>query len=122
MGKNNRPRAAKQRAKRRNTSGQARPSGRAHPDTGEARQSSEELRQQQAEQSLDRLLRFRARGPLIRHVVEHELVSLQPDSLRMMDELITGRLLLIVTALWEQGWQPLDLVHVVRKAIRGPRS
>jgi len=37
-----------------------------------------------------------------------------------MDELITGRLYALVTSLWEHGWQPLDLVHVVRKAI--PRS
>jgi Protein of unknown function (DUF2786) len=38
----------------------------------------------------------------------------------MMDELITDRLYALITSLWEHGWQPLDLVHVVRKTL--PRS
>jgi hypothetical protein len=45
---------------------------------------------------------------------------LQPADLKLMDELITGRLYSLVSSLWEHGWQPLDLVHVVRKAV--PRS
>jgi Protein of unknown function (DUF2786) len=125
MGKNNRQRrAAKQRARRRAAYCSARSHGRVHPpppeDTFETSPSSEEMLRQQAQRSLDRLLRFRAAGPLISQVVEQELVSLQPGALRLMDELITGRLYSLVTSLWEHGWQPLDLVHVVRKTI--PRS
>jgi hypothetical protein len=121
MGKNNRQRrAAKHRAKRRATSRHAQSGGRAHPDAAEASTNFEQLGRQRAEQSLHRLLRFRARAPLVKHVVEQELVSLQLACLHVMDELITGRLFALVTALWEHGWQPLDLVHIVRKAI--PRS
>jgi Protein of unknown function (DUF2786) len=140
MGKNNRQRrAAKQRARHRRTSGSAKTGGRAHQPAaegtfarGESSQNDnpfsraeaspnfEQPYRQQAERSLERLLRFRARAPLVKHVVEQELVSLQLASLHAMDELITRRLLMAVAALWEHGWQPLDLVHVVRKAI--PRS
>jgi len=137
MGKNNRQhRAAKQRTKRRGAAGSARPSGRAHPLHPESSQnrpsthtaftraetgpSTEQLHREQAERSLQRLLRFRGSERLHSQLVEHELISLQPDSLQLMDELITGRLFLLVASLWEHGWQPLDALHVVRT--RRPRS
>ena len=53
------------------------------------------------------------------HLVEQELISLQSQDLRKLDELVTVRLQYLVAQLWEQGWQPLDLLHVVHKA--GPR-
>lgn len=140
MGKNNRQRrAAKQQTKRRSHSGSARPDGRANPSQGEdffARSgganhanaftrpetwpNAEELRRRQVERSLDRLLRFRGPEPLVSQLVERELISLQPAGLQLMDELITGRLFLLVTSLWEHGWQPSDAVHVVRETL--PRS
>jgi hypothetical protein len=137
MGKNNRQRrAAKQRTRRRGGAGSAGPGGRAHtlhpqssqnrPSTHnaftrvEAGPSTEQLYRQQAERSLQRLLRFRGSGRLHSQLVEHELISLQPDSLQLMDELITDRLFLLVASLWEHGWQPLDALHVVRT--RRPRS
>jgi uncharacterized protein DUF2786 len=137
MGKNNRQRrAAKQRTKRRGSAGSARPSGRTHPfhpessqnrlrnhsafTRAEAGPSTEQMHRQQAERSLQRLLRFRGSERLHSQLVEHELIGLQPDSLQLMDELITGRLFLLIASLWEHGWQPLDALHVVRT--RRPRS
>jgi Protein of unknown function (DUF2786) len=78
------------------------------------------MHRQQAERSLQRLLRFRGSERLHSQLVEHELIGLQPDSLQLMDELITGRLFLLIASLWEHGWQPLDALHVVRT--RRPRS
>jgi hypothetical protein len=125
MGKNNRRRrAAKQRTKRQAASGS---SGRGEDRNNNnpftrpwAWPNAEDLNRQQAVRSLNRLLQFRRSERLTSQLVEHVLISLQPASLRLMDELITERFFLLVASLWEHGWQPLDAVHVVRKTL--PRS
>ena len=61
----------------------------------------------------------RGSAQVLAHLVEQELISLQSQDLRKLDELVTVRLQYLVAQLWEQGWQPLDLLHVVHKA--GPR-
>ena len=131
MGKNNRQRrAAKQRAKRwthkhpRGDEEWSTQSGNGDQNNPFTRSGAatdfKRLRQQETERTLDRLLRFRAPGPQVRQLVEQELAGLRPVDLLLMDELITARLYALLTALWEHGWQPLDVVHVVGKAI--PRS
>ncbi len=136
MGKNNRQRrAAKRSAARKHRSrlhpgGPAADSGsptdtpfrggRANPFThAEESPSVERLRQEQAERCLQRLLVAREPAQGLAHLVEQELISLQSQDLRKLDELVTVRLQYVVAQLWEHGWQPLDLLHVVHKA--GPR-
>jgi Protein of unknown function (DUF2786) len=82
----------------------------------DAAPSVEQLRREQAERSLNRLLGARASGQLLAHLVEQELISLQSAGLRKLDELVTARLRYVISALWEHGWQPLDLLHVVYKS------
>ena len=77
------------------------------------------LRREQAERCLQRLLLARGSAQGLAHLVEQELISLQSQDLRKLDELVTVRLQYIVAQLWERGWQPLDLLHVVHNA--GPR-
>jgi Protein of unknown function (DUF2786) len=84
----------------------------------DAAPSVEQLRREQAERSLNRLLGARGSAELLAHLVEQELISLQSEGLRKLDELVTARLRYVVAALWEQGWQPLDLLHVVHKSSR----
>jgi hypothetical protein len=79
----------------------------------------ERLRREQAERCLQRLLVARGSAQGIAHLVEQELISLQSQDLRKLDELVTARLQYAVVQLWEHGWQPLDLLHVMYKA--GPR-
>jgi hypothetical protein len=76
----------------------------------------EQRRREQAERSLNRLLGARASTQLLAHLVEQELISLQSDALRKLDELGTARLRYVLAGLWEHGWQPLDLLHVVHKS------
>jgi Protein of unknown function (DUF2786) len=78
--------------------------------------SVERLRREQAERSLNRLLGARGSAQLLAHLVEQELISLQSEGLRKLDELVTARLRYVIAALWEQGWQPLDVLHVVHKS------
>lgn len=44
------------------------------------------------------------------------MISLQSEGLHKLDELTTARLRYVVAALWEHGWQPFDLLHVVHKS------
>jgi hypothetical protein len=131
MGKNNRQRRAAKHsaAKRRGGQRSGRPaagSSRGAPFSGggttnpftrpDGAPSVEQLRREQAERSLNRLLGARASGQLLAHLVEQELISLQSAGLRKLDELVTARLRYVISALWEHGWQPLDLLHVVYKS------
>jgi hypothetical protein len=135
MGKSNRQRrAAKQNAARRRQSRQrparsaresARPADTRFRDGGTSNPFSrpdpppsfEQLRTEQVERTLDRLLAARtAPVQVLALLVEQELIGLQSDGLRKLDELMTLRLRYLVAALWEQGWQPLDLLHVVHKS------
>ena len=134
MGRNNRQRrAAKQSAAKRRQSHQ-RPGGPAAgsgrnagtPFSGgattdpftrpDAAPSVEQLRRERAERSLSRLLGAWASAQPLVHLVEQELISLQAEGLHRMDELVTARLRYVVSALWEHGWQPFDLLHVVHKS------
>jgi Protein of unknown function (DUF2786) len=136
MGKNNRQRraakrsAARERRSRLHHRGPAADSGSrtdtrfrggtANPFTrAEESPSVGRLRREQAERCLQRLLLARGSAQGLAHLVEQELISLQFQDLRKLDELVTVRLQYIVAQLWERGWQPLDLLHVVHKA--GPR-
>jgi uncharacterized protein DUF2786 len=76
----------------------------------------EQLRAEQVERTLNRLLGTRAPAQVLPALVEQELISLQSEGLRKLDELVTLRLRYAVASLWEHGWQPLDLLHVVHKA------
>jgi len=136
MGKNNRPRRAAKRSAARERRSPLRPGGPA-ADSGsrtdtrfrggtanpftrvEDSPSVGRLRREQAERCLQRLLLARGSAQGLAHLVEQELISLQSQDLRKLDELVTVRLQYIVAQLWERGWQPLDLLHVVHKA--GPR-
>ena len=136
MGKNNRQRRAAKRSAARKHRSRLRPGGpaadsgsptdtpfrggRANPFThAEESPSVERLRHEQAERCLQRLLVARESAQGLAHLVEQELISLQSQDLRKLDELVTVRLQYVVAQLWEHGWQPLDLLHVVHKA--GPR-
>ncbi len=136
MGKNNRQRRATKRSAARKHRTRLRPGGpagdsgsptdthlrggTANPFTrAEESPSVERLRREQAERCLQRLLAARGSAQGLAHLVEQELISLQSQDLRKLDELVTVRLQYLVAQLWEHGWQPLDLLHVVHKA--GPR-
>src|SRR5215216_6383962 len=134
MGKNNRQRRAVKRsgAKRRSShqrsgrpaAGSSRAAGTPFSGGGttdpftrpDVAPGMEQLRGEQAERSLNRLLGARASGQLLAHLVEQELISLQSAGLRNLDVLVTARLRYVPAALWEHGWQPLDLLHVVHKS------
>jgi hypothetical protein len=136
MGKNNRQRRAAKRSAARERRSPLRPGGPA-ADSGsrtdtrfrggtanpftrvEDSPSVGRLRREQAERCLQRLLLARGSAQGLAHLVEQELISLQSQDLRKLDELVTVRLQYIVAQVWERGWQPLDLLHVVHKA--GPR-
>ena len=79
----------------------------------DAAPSVEQLRRERAERSLSRLLGAWASAQPLVHLVEQELISLQAEGLHRLDELVTARLRYVVSALWEHGWQPFDLLHVV---------
>jgi hypothetical protein len=136
MGKNNRQRRAAKRSAARERRSRLRPGGpaadsgsrtdtrfrggTANPFTrAEESPSVGRLRREQAGRCLQRLLLARGSAQGLAHLVEQELISLQSQDLRKLDELVTVRLQYIVAQLWERGWQPLDLLHVVHKA--GPR-
>jgi hypothetical protein len=130
MGKNNRQRRAAKRSAAKRRRSHQRPGGPASASSRDAASSStagtrssggaapggERLRREQAERSLNRLLGARASGRPLIHLVEQELIGLQYEDLRELDELVTVRLRYLVAALWEHGWQPLDLLHVVHKS------
>jgi hypothetical protein len=136
MGKNNRQRRAAKRSIARKRRTHQRPGGPAAEsgsptDThlrggtanpfirAEESPSVERLRREQAERCLQRLLVARGSAQGLAHFVEQELINLQSQDLRKLDELVTARLQYAVVQLWEHGWQPLDLLHVMYKA--GPR-
>jgi Protein of unknown function (DUF2786) len=137
MGKNNRQRrAAKHSAAKRRQShkhshqrsggsaGSSRAAGTPFSGSGttdpftrpDAAPSVEQRRREQVERSLNRLLGARASAQPLVHLVEQELIGLQSEDLRKLDELVTSRLRYLTAALWEHGWQPLDLLHVVHKS------
>jgi Protein of unknown function (DUF2786) len=136
MGKNNRQRRAAKRSaakRRRNHLGSGGPgnsavhsgsptetpfrAGPANPFTrAEEAPIVDRLRREQAERCLHRLLVARVSAQYLARLVEQELISLQSQDLRKLDELVTARLQYVVAQLWEHGWQPLDLLHVVHKA------
>jgi hypothetical protein len=75
------------------------------------------MRAEQVERTLNRLLAGRAApAPVLALLVQQELIGLKSQDLRKLDELATLRLRYVVAGLWERGWQPLDLLHVVQKA------
>lgn len=51
----------------------------------------------------------------IRHIAARALVTLSSAAQRVLDQQLTLRLRTVLTALWEQGWQPTDLLHVTRR-------
>src|SRR5829696_7215839 len=121
MGKNNRPRRAAKRSAARERRSPLRPGGPA-ADSGsrtdtrfrggtanpftrvEDSPSVGRLRREQAERCLQRLLLARGSAKGLAHLVEQELISLQSQELRKLDELVTVRLQYIVAQLWEPGW------------------
>jgi Protein of unknown function (DUF2786) len=133
MGKNNRQRraakhsAAKRRRSHQRSGGPAGSSGAAGtPFSGsgttdrvtrpDAAPGIEQLHRERVERSLNRLLGARASAQPLLHLVEQELIGLKYEDLRKLDELVTARLRYLTAALWEHGWQPLDLLHVVHKS------
>ncbi len=130
MGKNNRQRRAAKRSAAKRRRSHQRPGGPAPASSRDAASSGtagtrspggaapggERLQREQAERSLNRLLGARASGRPLIHLVEQELIGLQYEELRELDELVTVRFRYLVAALWQHGWQPLDLLHVVHKS------
>ena len=51
----------------------------------------------------------------IRHIAARELLSLNAAGQRVLDQQLTLRLQTVLTATWEHGWQPTDLLHVTRR-------
>ena len=48
-------------------------------------------------------------------LVEPTLLTRSPADLRVGEERLTLRLLAVLAALWEGGWQPADILHVARR-------
>jgi hypothetical protein len=121
MGKNNqRRRAAKQRARHQRGPTAAR-EGRRPPGaegfTFSFSPNPEEMRRDSVARTLQQLLHAAA-GPLpgMSRLVEDQLASQDAASRQLMDELASMRVSQSLVAAWEHGWQPLDLVHLVRRS------
>jgi hypothetical protein len=122
MGKNNQQRrAAKQRARHQRGQSAARDGYRA-PDAAAFSfrfgPDPDEQRGNAAARTLQKLLQAAAALPpsSLSLVVEDELVAQDVASRDLMDEMASMRVRQSLVAAWEHGWQPLDLVHVVRRS------
>jgi hypothetical protein len=76
---------------------------------------------ERAQHLLDRWLstaRRQADGGVLRIWAEHQLRSVDDAVLVRADELLGHRLLADVAGLWNGGWQPRDLLHVVQRIDR----
>ena len=122
MGKNTqRRRAAKQRTRRQRGPTAARDSNRAPDPAGFSSRfgpGPDKQRRDAAARTLQQLLQAAAALPpsSLTLVVEDELVNQDVASRDLMDELASMRVRQALVAAWEHGWQPLDLVHVVRRS------
>jgi hypothetical protein len=122
MGKNTRRRrAAKQRTRRQPGPTAARGSYRAPDPAGVSSRFGPgpgEQRRDAAARTLQQLLQAAAALPpsSLSLVVEDALVTQDVASRDLMDEMASMRVRQSLVAAWEHGWQPLDLVHVVRRS------
>ena len=122
MGRNNqRRRAAKQRARHQRGPTAARDGGRPPDAEGFGfgfGSNPDERRRDTVAPALEQLIRAAAALPLpsLSRLVEDQLVAQDGASRQRMDELASMRVRQSLVAAWERGWQPLDLMHVVRRS------
>lgn len=119
MGKNNqRRRAAKERARHQRGPTPPRDGWRTGGAEGYGFGLGATPRPDPAEARLARLLHGAEASPReqLGLLVADELVESDPDGLDEMDALASMRLRQALVARWEYGWQPADLVHVVRRS------
>ncbi|HWJ53633.1 MAG TPA: DUF2786 domain-containing protein [Propionibacteriaceae bacterium] len=122
MGKNTqRRRAAKQRTRRQRGPTAARDGYRAADGAGFSFRfgpGPDEQRRDAAARTLQQLLQAAAALPpsSLSLVVADELATQDFASRDLMDEMASMRVRQSLVAAWEHGWQPLDLVHFVRRS------
>lgn len=57
----------------------------------------------------------RLNDDVMRVLVERDVVSPSTTTQPILDQQLTQRMLAVLTALWEHGWQPVDLLHALRR-------
>jgi len=69
------------------------------------------------DQLLEKLIRSGA-GPsdLLAEQVKRQILGRDDRAMRLIDQRLTLRLMAVLASLWERGWQPADLLHVVRRS------
>jgi hypothetical protein len=122
MGKNNqRRRAAKQRARHQRGPTAARDGSRPPDAEGFAFRfgsNPDEIRRDTVAHTLQQLIQAADAlpPPSLSRLVEDQLVAQGGAGRQLMDELASMQVRQSLVAAWERGWQPLDLVHVVRRS------
>lgn len=79
--------------------------------------TAEEVRRQQSNQVLTSLVWYATPGrtAVLEHQIQEQVLRTDGAVRRVLDEQMTLRLVGLIAGLWERGWQPADLGHVVRR-------
>ncbi|HEX3426071.1 MAG TPA: DUF2786 domain-containing protein, partial [Acidimicrobiales bacterium] len=112
MGKNNRyRRAAKRRPRPQGSASRPQPSPTGPRDRGDGRELLEHL----LYQALDAARKRNSYGFDVCVSALERRVNEDGDAARALDNLMTGALIRSVRHCWDNGWQPADLLHAVRR-------